>query len=586
MHKRCGHADRLDELSRLRAAIAASGDILYEWDLADDAILWHGDSGRIAPPHRAQPPASGEALNTQIHPEDLPLRLKMLSDHIATGAPYDCEFRLRRGDGTYLWVHDRGGVDTLHGGAALHMIGAMRVVTERKENEAYLEFLANYDELTGHFNKMRLRQALDQALVETVRVESAGAFLVLGIDQLAMINNAYGFEAGDAVLVEVGHRLDACLRNCDVIGRIAGDRFGAVLGRCDQKEALRVAERAVAEIRSLPIDTPAGEVRITATVGVVVFPTQASSGYDVIAKAEGALRQAKARGRNCVGLYEMSEEQRRSYRAALDIGAEVHQALKESRLSFAYQPIVGSRNHAVDFYECLLRLRREDGTLVTAGAFVPTIEQLGLMRALDRRVLDLAVEDLRKHPQVRLAINISGLTASDRSWLRALTAKLKGKRDLASRLVVEITETAALQDIEESARFVRAVRALGCRVALDDFGAGYTTFRHLKTLTVDIVKIDGSFVRNIAQEPQNLLFVRNLLGLSRSLNLVAVAECIETEEEARILQDEGAELLQGYYFGRPALEHPWLHALPETVNTPAPDKKADQVVPFKARGAR
>src|SRR5690606_2162050 len=220
-------------------------------------------------------------------------------------------------------------------------------------------------------------------------------------------------------------------------------------------------------------------------------------------------------------------------------------------------PVVTATDHRTVFYECLLRMRDEAGELVPAGAFVPVVEQLGLMRLVDRHVLDLSVRELVEHPDVTLAINISGMTATDQSWLRALLAQLKGKPEVARRLIVEITETAALHDIEESARFVGTLRDLGCRVAVDDFGAGFTSFRHLRSLTVDVVKIDGSFVRNLSENVDNQLFVRNLLGLAAAFGLETVAECVETQEDAAFLVGEGVKSLQGYYFGRPSLERPW-----------------------------
>lgn len=576
MAKANGRQKAGDELVRLRAALTAAGDIAYEWDLADDRIVWHGAVHEYFPLDHPSIPATGESLNTRIHPEDLPNRLRMLSDHVSGRCAYDCEYRLRTSSGEFQWIHDRGTAKRVEGRSTMQLLGTLRLVTGRKQNEAQLEYLANYDELTGHFNKHRLHQSLDQALAEALRFQSTGAFVVFGLDQLAMINNAYGPEVGDAVLIEVGHRLDNCLRSIDLIGRIAGDRFGAVLARCDHREAERVAKRAVAEIRRLPVNTAGGPVRVTVSAGVVVFPSQSNTSYDIIARAEAALQQAKSSGRNCVGVYEMTEEQRRSHRASLDIGAEVQQALSDGRLSLAFQPVVTGTGRTVSFYECLLRMHRPDGAIVPAGRFVPVVEQLGLVRAIDRRVLELALDELEASPDIELAINISGLTASDQSWLRALISKVKGRRDIASRLIVEITETAALRDIEESVRFVHAVREHGCRVALDDFGAGYMTFRHMKSLTVDIVKIDGSFVRNVASAPENRLFVRNLLSLAGSLGLLTVAECVENEEEAALLTEEGADLLQGYYFGKPVMERPWL-ANP----TPGTDRR---VVPFDAVG--
>jgi EAL domain-containing protein (putative c-di-GMP-specific phosphodiesterase class I) len=196
--------------------------------------------------------------------------------------------------------------------------------------------------------------------------------------------------------------------------------------------------------------------------------------------------------------------------------------------------------------------------LLAAGAFMPVVEQSGIMRLIDRHTLELAVRELVEHPQVKLAVNISGLTATDRSWLRCLVAMVKNRPEVARRLTIEITETVAIQDIEETARFVGAIRDLGCRVALDDFGAGYTSFRNLKALAVDCVKIDGSYVRGLADNVDNQLFIRTLLGLAEGFGLATVAECVETAADATHLTRRGVRFLQGYLFGRPTVERPWL----------------------------
>jgi EAL domain-containing protein (putative c-di-GMP-specific phosphodiesterase class I) len=275
-------------------------------------------------------------------------------------------------------------------------------------------------------------------------------------------------------------------------------------------------------------------------------------------RAETALAEAKRAGRNCFTPYRLSEEQRRQHRLGMALGERVQRALRENRLVFAYQPVVDADTGAVDYYECLLRMLGEDGAVVAAAEFVPIIEQLGFIRVIDRYVLEKAVEEVATHPGIRLGFNISGLTATDYSWLRAITTMLKGEGELASRLIIEITETAALHDIEESARFVGSLRDLGCRIALDDFGAGFTSLRHLQALAVDTVKIDGSFVRNLGQNYDNQVFLRHLVGLANGLGLSTVAECVETVHEAAILRREGVGLLQGYYFGKPSIEQPWL----------------------------
>src|SRR6516162_5287388 len=202
-------------------------------------------------------------------------------------------------------------------------------------------------------------------------------------------------------------------------------------------------------------------------------------------------------------------------------------------------------------------MRDEKGNIVTGGGFITAIEQLGLIGPIDRFVLEKTVQELASHPDVKLGFNVSGLTACDRPWLRSLISLLQNRRDLARRLVVEITETASLYDIEETARFVDTLRHAGCRVALDDFGAGHTSLRHLQTLAVDIVKIDGSFVQNLADSPENQVFLRHLVGLTKSFGLSTVAECVESAEDAELLRAEGIGYLQGFYLGAPTTERPW-----------------------------
>ncbi len=545
------------ELVRIRAAIEASGDILYEWNLATDKLTLLGATAPVFGQDATALPAKGEDLNNRINPEDMPARMRALSEHFAGHGPFDCEYRLCARDGEPQWIHDRGAVEVSDTGAPERLIGVLRLVTQRKQHEAQLEYRANFDELTGHFNKVRLREALDQALAQSLRYEQTGAFLVIGLDQLGMINTAYGHKAGDAILFEVSQRLDQCLRQTDVIGRLGGDRFGVVVSCCSQAQAQVTAERILRSVRQTPIEIGSKQVHVTASASLVVFPTQSKTSFDVIAKAEGALFQAKLAGRDCIQWYEMSEEQRLGFQTNMDIGEQVKLALKEQRLCFAYQPIVDAASGETRLFECLLRMHAPDGELITANRFVPVIEQLGLIRAVDRHALEMAIDDLERHPDVRLAVNISGLTAADRSWLRALIGRLKDRRELAERLIIEITETAAMYDIEETAQFVSAVRELGCKVAVDDFGAGYTTFRHLKSLTVDLVKIDGSFVKGICNSKENQLFIRNLLSLAKTIGLETVAECVENAEEAEYLANEGVELLQGWFYGKPALEPEW-----------------------------
>lgn len=550
-------SDHTDVPHRLEAALTAAGDVAYDWDLTTDEIAWTGSVAAMLGIADGAVIGTGRALAGRLNPDDLLLRQQRLNAHWTRRTTFDCEYRVRAENGGFAWIHDRGTALFDAAGRPIRMHGVWRLITGRKAEEMRLEHAANYDELTGHFNKKRLREALDHIVSSSLRSGSAGAYLAVGIDKLTAVNDVLGYEAADTVIVAVGQRLDRCLRVSDVIGRVGGDRFGIVLANCPGEHVAVAAEKVLAQVSHVPVMTASGPVYVTVSIGSATFPEQAKTSYEVMTRAETALAEAKRAGRNCFIPYRLSEEQRRYHRMGMALGERVQRALREERLVFAYQPVVDSDTGAVDYYECLLRMVSEDGSIVSAGEFVPMIEQLGFIRVIDRYVLERAVAEVAEHPGITLGFNISGLTATDYSWLRAILSLLKGKPELAERLVIEITETAALHDIEESARIVSKLRDLGCRIALDDFGAGFTSLRHLQALAVDTVKIDGSFVRNLGQNYDNQVFLRHLVGLANGLGLTTVAECVETAHEAAILRREGVGYLQGYYFGKPAIERPW-----------------------------
>ncbi len=549
--------DEREEPRLLQAALTAAGDVAYDWDLTTDAITWHGSVASMLGLRDAGAIASGRALAGRLNPDDLLLRQQRLNAHWSGQATFDCEYRVRVEHGGFAWVQDRGAAQFDDAGRPVKMHGVWRLITSRKAHELRLEHATHYDALTGHFNKRRLREALDHVVSSSLRSGSAGAYLAVGIDKLAAVNESLGYDAANEVIVAIGQRLDRCLGVSDVIGRVGDDRFGIVVANCPEEHIAVAAEKILAGVRHVPIMTAAGPVHATVSIGSAMFPEQAKASYEVMTRAEAALAEAKRAGRNCFVPYRLSEEQRRQHQLGMALGERVQRALQDGRLLFAYQPVVDSETGAVDYYECLLRMVEEDGNSVSAGDFMPIIEQLGFIRIIDRHVLERTIAEVAAHPGIRLGFNISGLTATDYSWLRAITSMLAGKPEIAGRLIIEITETAALHDIDESARFVAALRDLGCRIALDDFGAGFTSLRHLQTLAVDTVKIDGSFIHDLSQNYDNQVFLRHLVGLAGGLGLATVGECVETARDAAILRREGVGYLQGYFVGKPVLERPW-----------------------------
>jgi EAL domain-containing protein (putative c-di-GMP-specific phosphodiesterase class I) len=292
-------------------------------------------------------------------------------------------------------------------------------------------------------------------------------------------------------------------------------------------------------------------------VGAVWLPGAASNSQEAMLRAEEALDKARVRGRDGYAVYQHSPQRETGRLRQMSIADEIVAALKENRLKLAYQPIVSAKSRRVSHYESLLRMVRPDGLVMTAGYFVPAAEQMGIVHLVDRFALETVIALLKAHKKLTLAVNVSGTAADDPAWLQSFVDYIRRHGEVASRLIVELTETAALHHFEENARFITQLKELGVRVAIDDFGAGYTSFRNLQMLHVDTVKIDGLYVKNLAESPENQVFVRTLVGLAKNLGLKTVAEWVSSDADAALLQSFGVDYLQGFHFGEPLLDPEW-----------------------------
>ena len=550
--------DESGALSDLVSVLVSSGDLFYEWDLIADRLTWVGQTSDVIGIADVKSIVKGSTYLQRIHPEDLPRRMVALSEHFENSRTFDIEYRLRRDDGQFTWIQERAVAATDSEGTPQRLTGIVRDISDHKNTEEEVDFLTNHDALTGQYNRLRLREALGQTVETTIRRKGQGGFLLVGLDKLNIVADVYGDETADAIVLAVAQRIEQCLRAGDIVGRVGFDRFAVILSDCSEQLITAVADRFLATIRESAVATSNGPMYVTASIGATMFPTSAKNVREVVGQADNALRSARRLGCDCYLEFRDVPNQHIPERPDLVIAEQVKQALRDDRIVLAYQPIVSSHDGAPTFYEALVRMLDEEGEPVPAGLFVPIVEQMGLMRLVDRRVLDLGISALTDNPEISLSINVSGMTAVDPVWLRQLHESLEARPDVASRLILEITETVALDDIADSSLFVRSVTELGCRVALDDFGAGYTSFRHLRALNVDLVKIDGSFVRDLPTNPDNQLFVRTLINLAKGIGLKTVAEWVENEEEAELLRSEGIDFLQGWYYGKPTIEPPWL----------------------------
>jgi diguanylate cyclase (GGDEF)-like protein len=528
---------------------------LFEYDPVTKLVSW------------SDPAAAARLLDLEIPPKTL-----AISDYDArivggdtaarerafngADAAYACEYQISRGPGDAHWIEERGG--WLGAGAERRLIGVIRSIEAQKSRDAHLAWLAENDELTGVMNRAQMRVRLDQALGALKSTQGTGAYLLVGIDDVGAINADFGFDVADEVIIETSRRLQAPLREGDLIGRVAGTKFGIFLANADEERVREVCARLLNSIRERVIETHKGSVAASISIGAVEAPRDAETANKAMARAEAALDQAKRLGRSSWSSFSEKTDVVTTRRRNTHMSDVILTALNERRVRLAFQPIVSDIGDAPTKFECLIRMRAEDGREVPAPDFIPVAEKLGLVHLLDRRVLELAINTLAACPHVKLNVNVSMETVKDPLWAEGYLSVMRANSALARRITVELTETQVIDAIDASIEFVSEIKKIGSSFGIDDFGAGYTSFRNLKALDIDILKIDGSFVTGVASSRENQLFVRTLLDLARNFGMKTVAEWVDDEADAMLLKGLGVDFLQGYLIGKPETNPAWL----------------------------
>ncbi|MGD9846352.1 MAG: EAL domain-containing protein, partial [Variibacter sp.] len=468
--------------------LTAIGEVAYDWRLDSDTLTWGPNVEAVLNIESLSKIRTGRGYAQLFDPENLvtPYDVVMQSSHQddGRGVAYQIEYALLREGGERVWLEDTGRWFAGPNGRPAHAHGVVRIVSERHENDQRLAYLSRFDDLTGEMNRWRLTEILGAALDDAIKGRSSCAFLLIAVDNLARINEAYGFGIADEVISAVARRLRAKLRASDALGRFSGNKFGIVLRNCTPDEMAVAADRLLAGIRDEVMQTSAGVVAVTITIGGIVAPRHARDVSDVLARAQEALTLAKAKRPGSFLAYRPSVEREAKRRENIRATDEIVAALNDRRILLAFEPVVDTVTREPVFYESLMRIRFGDGSLTSAIGIVPVAERLGLVRLLDNRVLELVIADLVAAPNAVLSVNVSPASTLDPDWWTTLGAQLRAYPGIAERLIVEITEMAAIHDVEETRAFVSRVKDLGCHIAIDDFRAGHTSFRNLRRLGV------------------------------------------------------------------------------------------------------
>jgi diguanylate cyclase (GGDEF)-like protein len=549
------------------AILSSIGEAAYRWDLKSDALAWSDNACAVLPVGAIAGIATGRAYARHLDPANLVTRYDAVTRSgerdCGDGVPYRVEYCFcpHSGDAGKLWVEDTGRWFAGPDGRPLRASGVVRVINERHAHEERLAYLSRHDGLTGEMNRLQLVEVLQRAIADAAPHGSCG-FLLASVDHLARLNEAYGFAVADEVISAMAKRIRSRMRGGDALGRFSGNKLGVVLENCTPEEVGAAAQRLLEAAREDVVRTSAGAIAATITIGGIAAPRHARNVEEALARAQEALESAKVKRRGSFELYRPSLEREVLRRENLRATDEIVAALNERRILLAFEPVVEIASRRPRFYECLMRIRRPDGTLSSSAEIIPIAERLGLIRLIDQRMLELAMKELAAAPELQVSLNLSSASTTDPDWWSTLEAQFRTRPDIAGRLILEITETAAIHNLDETRGFVARAKDFGCRIAIDDFGAGFTSFRSLRKLGVDMIKIDGAFVRNLVRSEDDRVFVRTLIELGRGLSVKTVAEWVRDEETAALLASWSCDLMQGELAGSAEIEPPVLSVVP------------------------
>jgi diguanylate cyclase (GGDEF)-like protein len=428
-------------------------------------------------------------------------------------------------------------------------------LAKAEKTEAQLRYIADHDSLTGLLDRRRFRAELDQYVSFTARYGGQGAVMIIDIDGLKAINDAFGHHGGDVLIRRIAGIMRERVRATDIVARLSGDEFAVLMPQTDTAGALQLGEDLRAQVAESAAPAPEAE-SATISVGITMFGSEREVGAEaVLLAADQAMYRAKEGGRNQIALFQDPGEPQRQQERRQTTSARIRDALTHDRLSLHTQPIRSLASGGIERYELLLRMTGDNGELLPAASFIEVAERSGMVQELDRWVVSRALELLARRERdgdpVSLHVNLSGASVADLSVLEFIERRLdEGDADPA-RCTFEFTETAPGYDYDTAGGFADRLTEFGCQVAIDDYGAGFGPFHYLKSIPFDLIKIDGSFVRDMPNSDADQLTVQAIVQIARGLGKTTIAEYVQDDVTAQMLREYGVDMAQGYHLGRP-----------------------------------
>lgn len=484
---------------------------------------------------------------------------------VASGQVHELrhESGLRRQGGDTLllsWWHARWPVD---GGRKHRIISIGLDISDQRIAEEHIAWLSTHDPLTGLFNRRRFIEEGRRWLSGTAAGSRPGfALMLLDLDQFKDINDLYGHQQGDRLLRSAARQLRTTLKRDDVIARLGGDEFGILLASDHLQEIEQSAQRCCNALAELTLAQGDARLPVTTSIGIGICPRDGDTIEALLANADIAMYQAKAQGRNTWQLFDASDEHRERIHERVYWEQQVREVLANNSIQLHFQPILAIPTNQISHHEALLRVSDGRCGFLATQRLISAAEQSGMIAQLDERVIQQVCSHLALLDgagiRAQLALNLSGLSFRNPRLISQVRHWLRHYQIDPTNIIFEITETAALADIPAAVEVMQALRLLGCRFALDDFGVGFSSLSYLKKLPLDFVKIDGSFIRQLHEDTEHQVLIQALVDVAQAFQLKTVAEFVEGPEILDILRELGVDYAQGYHVGRPqAFETLW-----------------------------
>ncbi len=483
---------------------------------------------------------------------------------ILSGKTWRDILKNRKKDGGFFWVNAAISPIKNEKGEITHFLSVQEDITEKMATEERIRYLANNDELTGLLNRARFIDLLDEWIRYADSSGKSGALCFIDIDQFKVLNDSLGHGVGDEFLRRIASLFNTVVELAymkgfphedakPLLSRLSGDEFAVFLSSANAVSGLAVMDELRQSVQAFHFTEHAASSSIS--VGVVLYPEHGSSARELFSRADAAMFRAKELGRNRCHLFRPEDKDLENMHLRLNWKNKILKALKEDRFEPWFQPILDLSDDTIRHYEVLARMRDTDGKVLVPGSFIDTAERFGLVGLIDRRVIDKAMEiqaEMRSQGKdLSFSLNLSGRDLNDEDLMSYVKDRITATGADPARIIFEITETAAISDLERAIRFIKALKALGCRFALDDFGVGFTSFTYLKEMQVDYIKIDGSFIRKLHENPNDQVFVKAITDVARGLKIKSIAEFVETAESLNLLRKFKVDYAQGYLIGKP-----------------------------------